>query len=113
MLQRIVFLAAVGVLSVATVMSGTLAARPAEADGQIGSLQFSESVGPNSEAVNPRIEFDGDNNGVFVSFAYSGLPAGSGLSRIVRLNGEDYNWDNDTFGHLNCCSAGGSGRVSF
>ena len=31
----------------------------------------------------------------------------------MRFNGEDYNFDNDTFGHLNCCDAIGSGRFGF
>jgi hypothetical protein len=59
------------------------------------------------------IEFPGGNNGIAVTFSYSDLPPGSGLTRIVRFNGEDYNWESDTHGRTNCCGAGGSGRYGF
>ena len=35
------------------------------------------------------------------------------LSRLVRLNESDFNWDNQMYGHLNCCPNGGSGSVRF
>jgi hypothetical protein len=114
MFGRLVFLALVGVLSAATIGSGALAPRQADAAASIGSLTFSTDMNDKFEPTGQvGIEFDGDNNGIAVTFPYSDLPSGSGLSRIVRLNGEDYNWDSDVHGHLSCCGSGGSGRYGF
>ena len=114
MLLRGVFLTLAGVLAFGALMQGPMVAKPAEAAGQIGTLQFSTEM--NSQFMpggTIGVEFPGDNHGVFVTFTYQGLPPGSNLSRIVRFDGEDYNYDSDTFGHLNCCGSIGSGRFGF
>jgi hypothetical protein len=113
MLKRIVFLGTLSLLSVTMLLSGQRAADPAEAQASIGQLTFSTGMNERFEPTgNVGIEFPGGNNGVYVTFAYSDLPSGSGLSRIVRVNDQDYNWD-DQNGSLNCCSQGGSGRYGF
>jgi len=90
-------------------------AKPAEAAAQIGTLQFSTDMTSQfMPGGTTAIEFPGDNKGIFVTFTYQDLPAGSGVSRIVRFNGDDYNFDDDdAFGHLSCCWSGGSGRYGF
>src|SRR5919201_4663593 len=111
MVGRLIVLALVGVLSVAALMTGPLSVGPADADAQIFGLKVSTGMSDKFEPTGDvGIEFAGDNNGVFVTFAYRDLPSGSGLSRIVRFNGDDYNWDDDLYGRLKCCPNGGSGR---
>jgi hypothetical protein len=113
-LLRGVFLTLAGVLAVAALLQGPLMAKPAEAAAQVGPLVFSTDMSDQYVAGgNVGIEFGGDNNGVFVTFNFKDLPPGSNLSRIVRFDGEDYNYDSDTFGHLNCCGSGGTGRYGF
>ena len=112
MLAKIGFIAVIGLLSTAAVLNGALAPRPADAAAQIAPLTFSSEMTDKFEPVDARIEFSGDNNGVFVTFTFTDLPPGK-LTRIVRFNGEDYNWDSDQHGHLNCCGNGGSGRYGF
>jgi hypothetical protein len=89
--------------------------RAAQAAGpaSISSLQFASHVSNKGEPAGSRIEFSRDNDGVWVTFDYANLPAGSKLTRIVRFNGDDYNWDGNQFGHLDCCQAGGSGTYAF
>jgi hypothetical protein len=79
----------------------------------INSPRFASHVSKNGEPTDPRIEFSRDNDGVWATFDYANLPAGSKLTRIVRFNGDDYNWDNGQYGHLDCCQAGGSGSFAF
>src|ERR1041384_4879212 len=112
-LLRVAVVGAVGVLSVASLTGGSLLPRQADAAPSISGLTFSTDMNDKFEptgTIGP--EFDGGNHGVAVTFTYTDLPGGGGLSRIVRFNGEDYNFDSDTFGHLNCCGAG-SGRFGF
>lgn len=113
MSKRLILLALVGLLSAAIVAGGAGPVKTASAAPQVGPLKFGEGMNASFQLTNEAIYFPGDNNGVFVSFEFRDLPAGSKLSRIVRLNGEDYNWDSDVFGHMNCCPAGGSGRYGF
>src|SRR3989442_11095150 len=115
MLARIALLLSIGVLSVAMLMSGFLNAPTAQAEGTISPLTFSSQI---TSAGQPTgdvgIEFGSDNNGVWATFSFENLPPGTQLHRVVRFNyNDDFNWDSDTFGHLNCCSNGGSGRISF
>ncbi len=114
MLTRLAFLGLVGVLSVTTLMTGSLTARPAEAQAQIVSITFAEGVNERGEPVGQTgIEFPGDNNGVWVIVRYRGLPQGARITRIVRFNGDDYNWDESPYPRLNCCPNGGDGTLSF
>jgi hypothetical protein len=89
--------------------------RPVQASGpvSISSLQFASHVTNKGEPAGSRVEFSRDNEGVWVTFDYANVPAGSKLTRIVRFNGDDYNWDGNQFGHLDCCQAGGSGSYAF
>lgn len=89
--------------------------RPTLAGGHatVSALQFASHVTDKSEPIDPRIDFPQDNHGVWVTFDYANLPAGSRLTRIVRFDGDDFNWDGDQYGHLECCPSGGSGRFSF
>ena len=89
--------------------------RTAQAGGPAGisTLQFASHVTDEGEPVDPRIEFSRDNDGVWVSFDYTNLPAGSTVTRLVRFNGDDYNWDNNQYDHLDCCASGGSGHFAF
>jgi hypothetical protein len=98
------------------VTSGGLAtARPVEADAQITNLQVSTGVKQSSfePTGNVGTDFPGHNDGVWVTFAYQDVPPGSVLTRLVRFGGTDYNWDNDQYGYLDCCTSGGSGRYGF
>jgi hypothetical protein len=109
-----VFLTLVGALAVGALLQGPLMAKPAEAAGQVGPLQFStEMTSQFMPGGTTAVEFPGDNKGIFVTFSFQGLPPGSNLSRVVRFNGDDLNFDSDTFGHLNCCDSLGSGRFGF
>jgi hypothetical protein len=85
----------------------------AGAPATISALQFASHVTDKSEPIDPRIDFPQDNHGVWVTFDYANLPAGSRLTRIVRFDGDDFNWDGDQYGHLECCPSGGSGRFAF
>ena len=89
--------------------------RPAQVAGhiRIATLQFAARVTDSLEPHGPRIEFPRDNDGVWVTFDYTNLSTGSRLTRIVRFNGDDFNWDSDQYGHLECCPSGGSGRFAF
>ncbi|MCC7104584.1 MAG: hypothetical protein IT307_05525 [Chloroflexi bacterium] len=73
----------------------------------VGALTFSSGMTSQFLPDNAAIEFDSDNDGVYVTFEYFNMPAGATLSRIVRFEGEDYN-----FGDLDCCSQG-NGRSGF
>jgi hypothetical protein len=113
MLGRLALFTGIGVLSAAMLASGPLAPQSANAAASISALKFSSDMTSGfdpSGTIAP--EFDGANNGVAVTFTYTDLPAGSSLSRIVRWNGEDYNWDSDLYGRTNCCSSG-SGKFGF
>ena len=110
---RLLFLAFVGLLSATILTGSTGLVQTALAAPTVGPLKFGEAMNESYQLTSEGIYFSGDNNGVFVSFEFRDLPQGSKLSRIVRLNGEDYNWDSDVFGNLNCCPAGGSGRYGF
>jgi hypothetical protein len=87
----------------------------AEAAPQVSNLAVSTEMGANfTPAGRVAIEFNqDDNDGVFVTFEYKDLAPGSKLTRIVRFNGDDYNWDNSRYGRLECCPNGGSGRYGF
>jgi hypothetical protein len=89
--------------------------RRTEAGGpmSISLLKFASQVTNKGEPAGSRIEFPRDNDGVWVSLDYANVPAGSKLTRVVRFNGDDYNWDGNQFGHLDCCQDGGSGRFAF
>jgi hypothetical protein len=113
MLKRVLFLGLVVGLSVATLGQGSLASRSAEAAPQISALSFSTDMTADFQpAGQVGVEFSGDNNGVFVTFSYTDLAPGSSIGRIVRQNGEDYNWD-ERHGGLSCCPSGGNGRYGF
>src|SRR5437016_13119802 len=100
MLARIALLLSMGVLSVVTLVSGPPGIRTADAAGTVGPLTFSTQVtGDNQPAGDVGIEFSEDNSGVFVTFSFENLPAGTKLTRIVRFNNtDDYNWDSDRYG---------------
>jgi hypothetical protein len=98
----------------ALLLLGPPAAPPASAAGSIGPLTFStDATDKWQPSGRVAINFSDDNNGVFVTFDFFNMTPGSRLSRIVRLNGEDFNWDGTEFGSLNCCRDGGSGRYGF
>jgi hypothetical protein len=79
----------------------------------VSSIRFTSHATNGGEPAGARIDFPRDNNGVWVTVDYENLPAGSTLTRIVRFNGDDYNWDSSKYGHLDCCQAGGSGHFAF
>jgi hypothetical protein len=112
MRKRLLFFALLGLLSVAVSTSSSLV-QTASAAPQVGPLRFSEAINDRFEPQGEAVYFSGDNNGVYVTFEFRDLPPGSNLNRIVRLNGDDYNFDNEVFGHLSCCPQGGSGRYGF
>jgi hypothetical protein len=114
MVLRTLLIALLVGVTVVTLSDGWPLVRPAEAEGQIGPISFSTDIdGQNRPTGQVGIEFDSDNNGVAVSFDYFNMPPGTSLTRIVRADGQDYNWDSDTYGHLPCCNNGGSGRLAF
>src|SRR3954470_13156900 len=111
--ERPLHLALAGVLAGTLALLGLLVAGPTAAQAPVGPLTFSSEITAGLEpAGHVGSAFASDNNGVYVTFTFSDLPQGSNLSRIVRVDGEDYNWD-DQNGALNCCSNGGSGRYGF
>src|SRR3954465_10318198 len=102
-----------GVLAGTLALLGLLVAGPTAAQAPVGPLTFSSEMTAGLEpAGHVGGAFPSDNDGVYVTFTFSGLPQGSTLSRIVRVDGEDYNWD-DQNGTLRCCPNGGSGRYGF
>ena len=110
---RLLHFALAGALAGILALLGLLVAEPTTAQGPVGPLTFSSEMTAGLEpAGHVGVAFPSDNNGVYVTFTFSDLPQGSKLSRIVRVDGEDYNWD-DQNGKLNCCSNGGSGRYGF
>ena len=82
----------------------TAAAAPAATS--TNGLQFSTHVDSNARPENPRTEFGGGTETVWVSFDFRDNP-GDEFSYLVRANGEDYK-----FGKLNCCDAR-EGRFAF
>lgn len=113
MVPRSVLLALVGVLAVAALTALWPPARPADAQAQVSGLTFSSEITTNAEPAGQiGIEFPGDNNGVWVSFTFQNLSAGTTGARIVRFNESDFNYDSDFYGNLNCC-ASTSGRHAF
>jgi hypothetical protein len=113
MVRRIALLGMVVGLTALVLGRGPSAPQSAEAAAQISGLTFSSDMTSDLQpAGQVGVQFSGDNNGVAVTFTFTDLPPGSGLSRIVRLNGEDHNWD-ARHGALNCCQSGGSGRYGF
>jgi hypothetical protein len=103
-----------GLLSVTALVSASGMAEPASSAPTIGPLTFSSGMTADFQpAVAYGIDFPADNDGVWVTFTFSDLPAGSAIHRIVRFEGDDYNSDEDPYGPLNCCTAGGSGRYGF
>lgn len=113
MLIRMLTAALVAGVTILVLTVGPLAPPKADAQAPIGPLTFSSAMNDRFEPIDPRIEFPSDNNGVFVTFSYQNLPPGSHLSRVVRFNGEDYNYDSQRYGVLQCCPQGGSGRYGF
>jgi hypothetical protein len=113
MIKRVALLVTVAALSVAVLANQGLAPEPATAQAAVGPLTFStEMTGDFKPAGQVGIEFPADNNGVFVTFPYSNLPAGASIGRIVRWEGSDYNFDKQN-GGLSCCPQGGSGQYGF
>jgi hypothetical protein len=111
--ERPLRLALAGALAGMLALLGLLVAGPTAAQAPVGPLTFSSEMTAGLESAGHKgIAFASDNNGVYVTFTYSDLPQGSTLSRIVRLDGEDYNWDEQN-GALSCCPNGGSGRYGF
>jgi hypothetical protein len=112
--QRLV-VGLIGGLAALLAMVSPLATPRVEADPQITDLQVSSAMAvPGYEPTGDvATDFPGHNDGLYVTFAYQDLPPGSSVTRIVRFEGSDYNWDSNQFGHLACCSAGGSGRYGF
>jgi hypothetical protein len=112
--QRLV-VGLIGGLAALLAAASPLATPRVEAVPQITDLQVSSAMNKSDyePAGDVGTEFPDHNDGLFVTFAYQDLPAGSTLTRIVRFEGSDYNWDSDQFGHLGCCQAGGSGRYGF
>src|SRR5215212_6748214 len=87
-----------GLLSVTALVSASWMAEPASSAPTIGPLIFSTEMTADFQPAGAYgIDFPADNNGVWVTFTFSDLPAGSGLSRIVRFEGSDYNYDSDTY----------------
>ena len=109
--ERPLRLAFAGALAGILALLGLLVAGPTAAQAPVGPLTFSSEITAGFDG-HAGVAFARDNNGVYVTLTYSGLPQGSNLSRIVRVDGEDYNWD-DQNGALSCCSNGGSGRYGF
>jgi len=113
MTERRLRLVLAGVLAGTLALLGLLVAGPTAAQAPVGPLTFSSAMTAGLEpAGRMGVAFPSDNDGVYVTFTFSGLPQGSNLSRIVRVDGEDYNWD-DQNGALRCCPNGGSGRYGF
>jgi len=114
MQARFALLALVGALTVATLLNGRRSSQPADAAAQFSNLRFStEMTGDFRPAGQTGIEFSSDNNGIFVTFRYTGLEPGTVLSRVVRVNGGEYNYDKDPFQLLTCCPKGGDGAYGF
>ena len=114
MTGRILVLGAVGLLTAVSTMNGSWGPGALGAEAQIGQLVFSTGINDRAEPTGDvGIEFPGDNDGVYVTFTFGDLPSGGSLGRIVRFNGEDFNYDGDVYGHLKCCATGGSGRFGF
>jgi hypothetical protein len=82
----------------------TAAAAPAATS--TGGLEFSTSVDSNARPENPRTEFGGGTDTVWVSFEFHDNNDDE-FSYLVRANGEDYK-----FGKLNCCDSR-NGRFAF
>jgi hypothetical protein len=113
MLERSLRVAFAGALAGAVALLGLLVAGPTAAQAPIGPFTFSSAMTEGFEpAGTVGVDFPSDNNGVYVTFTYTDLPQGSSLSRIVRVDGQDYNWDEQN-GALSCCTNGGSGRFGF
>src|SRR3954452_6174756 len=111
--KRRLHLTLAGVLAGTLALLGLLVPGSAAAQAPVGPLTFSSGMTAGLEpAGHVGVAFPSGNNGVYVTFTFSGLPQGSNLSRIVRVDGEDYNWD-DQNGTLSCCPNGGSGRYAF
>lgn len=103
-----------GTLSAVVLFAAPAVTPQASAGGTISLLSFSTSVNDKWEPTGRvGINFSENNDGIFATFSFQDLSPGSRVSRIVRLNGEDYNWDGPEFGSLNCCPDGGSGRYGF
>jgi hypothetical protein len=104
-----------GALVAAAVLLYAPLVEQADAAPQVLNLVVSTGIGDN---FTPRGEVGisfktTDNDGVFVTFEYKDLAPGSKLTRIVRFNGDDYNWDSSRYDRLECCPSGGSGRYGF
>jgi hypothetical protein len=113
MLERPLRLALAAVLTGAIALLGLVVAGSTAAQAPVGPLTFSSEMTEGFEpAGTVGLAFPSENNGVYVTFTYSDLPQGSMLSRIVRVDGQDYNWDEQN-GGLSCCPNGGSGRFGF
>jgi hypothetical protein len=113
MKMRLTLLTLTGLLSLVIVATSSSLIQTALAAPTVGPLQFSEAINERLEPQGTSIYFPESNNGVFVTFEFRDLPPGTKLSRIVRVNQQDYNYDNPVFGELQCCPAGGSGRYAF
>jgi hypothetical protein len=98
---------------VALASNGAQSEQSASAAMMVGPLVSTSGVAENGQPVDQRIEFGSDNNGFWVIVPFTDLPRGTVLSRVVRNNGSDFNWDNDMYGRLNCCPDGGSGTLLF
>lgn len=112
--QRLVIGLVAG-LSALFAAAGPFAAMTVEADPQITDLHISSAMSRSGYQPGGDVgtDFPGHNDGLFVTFAYQDLPPGSTVTRIVRFEGSDYNWDDDQYGRLGCCPAGGNGRYGF
>jgi hypothetical protein len=87
----------------------TAAAAPASAPAATwaNGLDFSTSVDSNARAENPRTEFGGGTDTVWVSFEFRDHDPSAEFSYVAQANGEDYK-----FGKLDCCNAS-QGRFAF
>lgn len=103
-----------GLLSASALVSASWMTEPVSSAPAVGPMTFSTDMTTDFQPAGAYgIDFPSDNNGVWVTFSFSDLPAGSGLTRIVRFEGSDYNYDSSTYGRLQCCNSGGSGRYGF
>ena len=74
----------------------------------LNTIRFAEGVTQNLQPIGERIYFDSEVDVVWAVVDFSGIPPGTQLTYILRLNNFDYR-----FGDLNCCGNLASGRFAF
>ena len=88
-----------------TLQPTTAAAAPAST--WTNGLEFSTSVDSSARPENPRVEFGGGTDRVWVSFDFRDHDPNATVTYLARANGEDYKT-----GRLACCNAR-EGRFAF